>query len=336
MNTVPASLRGYRADLVAAIDCELEHARPARLRRERRRPWHARRDVLLAGGGAAVVVVALLVLTIVAPWQGSPTILDRAEAALLAPASGQILYERVTIHPIASSSPGTATRVHLWLDSAPPHRFRMTFSGSRPAEVGGTLGSSTGLNYVASDDALYRAAFQFRVGELDLDPAAFIRTALSSGRAKLDGRTTIRGRNVIRIQLSTRFDGRLVSIALYYVDPKTYRPVRLVFPSPHGRVAILSAASWSKNLGKRFPRGTLVVLADPSTWSRLGFPMHPSMFLLGFPGYTVPTLFIPGATVSGPRPHLVFDFEEYRLLAPTADNRKLTSVRAMHPRAEKP
>jgi DNA-directed RNA polymerase specialized sigma24 family protein len=199
-----------------------------------------------------------------------------------------------------------------------------------------TSARQTGLNYVASDDALYRAAFQFRVGELDLDPAAFIRTALSSGRAKLDGRTTIRGRNVIRIQLSARFDGCLVSIALYYVDPKTYRPVRLVFPPPHGRVAILPAASWSKNLGKRFPRGTLVVLADPSTWSRLGFPMHPSMFLLGFPGYTVPTLFIPGATVSGPRPHLVFDFEEYRLLAPTADNRKLTSVRAMHPRAEKP
>lgn len=315
MSTVPANLTRYRIDLVEAIDRELEHARSARLQRGASRRRHFKLRTLLAV--AAVAGTALLVLTVAEPWHGSPTIIDRAEAAFLAPTGGQILYESVTVRRVPASSTGSISRVRLWLDSA-THRFRMTFSGPRPAEVGGTLGSSTGLNYVPSTNALYQAAFQFRVSQSDLDPAAFIRSALQAGRAKLAGKATVRGHEVIRIQFSTWFNAptarRLEPIALYYVDADTYRPVRIVTPPPYGRVAI-------------YP-DTLGVIPEKAS---VGFPMDPSAFLAGFPG--VPTRSFPAipraTTVSAPRAHLVYDFDAYRLLAPTAANRKLTSVRAM-------
>jgi hypothetical protein len=336
MNGVPASLSRYRADLVAAIDRELEGASRARPRRTLARPWHSRWGALLLA--TTLVGAAFLVLTIVAPWQSSRTILDRAEAALLAPSAGSVLYERVTVHPIIFSSRGTVARVQLWVDGARPRRFRMTFGGAWQVELGGSLGTSTGLNYVASDDAFHREAFSFRVRQSDLDPAAFIRAALESGRAKLDGRATIRGRGVIRIQLRTWFNTMvppahvLQPIALYYVDAHTYRPVRLVIPPPQGRVRILpdtDAANPVLDYG-HYPG----VLAEDSS---LGFPIDPGAFLLGSPGYSSPTLLVlpaAGAEAEFPRLHRVYDFEDYRLLAPTAANRRLTNVRAMHPRAE--
>jgi hypothetical protein len=341
MSGVPASLRRYRADLVAAIDRELEGARRARARRTRARPWRSRWGALLLA--TTLVAAAFLALTIVAPWQSSRTILDRAEAALLAPSAGNILYERVTVHPIVFSPRGTVARVQLWVNGARPRRFRMTFGGAWRVELGGILGSSTGLNYVASDQALHQTRFQFRVRQSDLDPAAFIKTALRSGRAKLDGKATIHGRDVIRIQLSAWFDtmdARLLEpIALYYVDAQTYRPVRVVIPPPGGPVVMLAPPS-------RFDPadfsslGSLGFLPeDTSTSSRLGFPMDPSAFLLGSPGYSIPTLPVllgPGQTVSGRSLYRVYDFEDYRLIAPTAANRRLTNLRAMHPRATVP
>jgi hypothetical protein len=208
----------------------------------------------------------------------------------------------------------------------------MTFSGTRRAEVGGTLGSSAGLNYIASTNALYRAAFQFRVSQSDLDPAAFVRTALRLGRAKIFGRTTVRGTEVIRIQFSawyrTPAARRLEPIAIYYVDANTYRPVRVVSPPPYGRIAMspdgqaVRSAAWPSFLktGVTYPEH-----------AGLGFPMDPSAFLAGFPGTSTRSFpVIPQyTTVSAPRAHLVYDFDNYELLAPTAANRRLTSVRAV-------
>jgi hypothetical protein len=337
MSTLPASLGSYRTDLVAAIDRELEAARRARPRRTPARPWHSRWSALLLA--TAVVAAVLLVLTIATPWQSSPTILERAEAALLAPSAGWILHEQVTVHPIIFSSKGTVARVQLWLDGTPPRRFRLAFGGAWQVELGGTLGSSTGLHYVISDHALERVAYPFRVKQSDLDPAAFIRAALASGRAKLDGRTTIGGRDVIRIQLSSWFNSGfppahvLEPIALYYVDARTYRPVRLVIPPPHGRVRILADPNAAEP-SSHYYHG--VFAEDP----RLGFPMDPGAFLLGLPEYPSPTMLLlpaPGyeAEVPGPQ-HRLYDFEGYRLLAPTAANRKLTDVRAVHSRAGPP
>lgn len=336
MNTLPASLRTYRADLVSAIDRELGQVRPTRPRVTHHRPWKSRWGLLLMA--TSVGVAAILVLTIAAPWRGSPTILERAEAALLAPAAGQILYESVTVHSVPARSPGGLTHVRLWLDSSPPRRFRMTYSGSRVAEIGGTLGTSKGLYYVAADEALYRAAFLVHIRQSDLDPAAFIRAALRSGRARVVGETTIRGRKVMRIEVIMRFNPpvgpRLIPIALYYADADTYRPVRLVIPPPHGRVVIYGGQT-ANGMAPAFPPGTIAMsLSDFIADSGLGFPMDASVFLVGFPGYAVPDLpFLPMATATGPKPHAVYDFDDYQLLAPTTANRRLTSVQAVHANA---
>src|SRR5262249_30641575 len=50
-----------------------------------------------------------------------------------------------------------------------------------------------------------------------------------SGRAQLDGSATVRGQNVLRIRLTARRFGRDETDALYFVDPHTYRPIRIVF-----------------------------------------------------------------------------------------------------------
>jgi len=292
--------------LVGSLDGEVgdwddvleRSAKPVRVAEQgpihrRRRPWHSSRGLLLIG--AAAVVTTLVVLIVESPWRGSPTILDRAAAAVLTASPGQILYESIAIHPSGSSSQGDVTHVHVWVDGASPHRFRVRFDGSRPADVGGRLGGVTGLSYAFSDDVLDPVAFQFPVSQSALDPAAFIRTALISGRAQVDGRTTIRGREVTRIRVSWRAFGRLVPIALYFVDVHTYRPVRVV-----------------------------ITAARPSAY-RLGFPLTSITFLPygGFSGAKGP-----------PLRALVYDFLEYRYLAATDANRKLTSVRAAHPRAK--
>jgi hypothetical protein len=336
MSSVPVSLRRYRADLVVAIDRELADARRARPPRALPRPWPRWGALLLA---TAVVAAAFVVFTTVAPWQSSPTILDRAEAALLAPSAGQILYERVTVHPIVFSPRGTVGRVQLWLDGARPHRFRMTFTGAWQAELGGTLETSNGLNFLASE--IHKATFPFRVTQADLDPASFIRTALASGRAEVDGRATIRGRNVIRIQLSawfTTMKGRVLApIALYYVDVHTYRPVRVVIPPPNGRVALFVLPDMADPIDFSSTKWHVGWPEDKRASLSLGVPMDPSDFLVGFPEYPSAAIpVIPAEDAPGPKLHRVYDFEDYRLLAPTAANRRLANLRAMHPHADVP
>jgi hypothetical protein len=304
MSTVPTSLTRYRSDLVAAIDRELGEARRA-WQRTRPRQWHPRWGALLLA--TATVAVASLVVTVATPWHSSPGILDRAQAALPAPSAGQILYEKVTVRPIVFSSLGTVGHVRLWVDGARPRRFRMTFGGAWQVELGGTLGASKGLTYAASDRALHSATFPFRVRQSDLDPAAFIRPALESGRATLDGRATIRGRDVIRIQLRAWFDSF----------------------SPPARIQLLLDADAANPALDYYPG----VLAEDSS---IGFPIDPGSFLPGSPGYSSPTLLVlpgRGSEASFPKLHRMYDFEEYRLLVPTAANRRMANVRAMHPHA---
>jgi hypothetical protein len=199
------------------------HTVEGSLLRRRRRPWRSGGGALLLG--ATVIVTALVVLIVASSWRGGPTILERAAAALPAPTSGQILYESIALrfkgHPV--------THIHLGLAGAPPHRFRVTSDGIPTADVGGTLRGVTGLSYDSSSGDLIPVAFGFRVSQSDLDPAAFIRAALASGRAQLDGKTTIRGHDVLRIRVNSNLYGRSVLIALYFVDAHTYRPLRVVF-----------------------------------------------------------------------------------------------------------
>ena len=325
MNAIPASLRMYRDDLVGAIDRELERPHPARLRRA---PWASKRRILLAG--AAVTGTVLLALIVAAPWQGNPTLLERAEAALLVPGGDQILHESISVQSSTTGYRRSATRVNVWLDGALSHRFRITFSGSRKAEVGGTLGSTTGLYYAASDNVLHPWHFLWRVRQSDLDPATFIRAAIREGRAEFAGRTTLHGTRVIRFRVSEWFEtprGRLlVPVALYYVDAKTYRPVRVAINPPQAHhLVILSGTLTQKEISKLPPDTLVIAPENPGRRLRLGFPLDPSFFLVGEAGYPTPTL----------PPHAVYDFEDYRLVAPAPGSHTLASVRAMHPHAKR-
>lgn len=222
--------------------------------RERRRPWRSRRGrVLLATAVTAAAVVALVVES---PWRSGPSILDRAAAAIVAPGSGQILSESIAIH--GSSDPrGLVVHVKVWIDGARPHRFRVTVDGPRnipgvPVELGGTLGRSEGLSYSALDHVLDPVVFELPVKQSHLDPAAFIKAALTSGRAKPDGKTTLQGREVIRIRVISHRYGKPETVAIYFVDAHTYRPVRIVITQRGGFLV----------LGFRLPN--LSVIQTPS------------------------------------------------------------------------
>jgi len=188
--------------------------------------------------GIAVVVTALVLLTVASPWRGGPSILERAAAAITSPTSGQILYESIVIHPSSPRAGAPVVHVRVWLSGASHGRFRMTMDGSQPVDLGGTVGSAEGLSYAFSDHVLDPVAFQFPVSQAVLDPAAWIKKALTSGRAQVDGKTTVRGHDVVRIRVSARLYDRLEPIALDFVDAHTYRPVRIAITSNVGRARL--------------------------------------------------------------------------------------------------
>jgi hypothetical protein len=205
-------------------------------RREIRVRGRRRRAGLLLLAATAVAAVALAV---VSPWQGGASVVDRAAAAILAaPSSGQVLYERITLrHVWGSPPPGRRLKVpvfsvpvDVWMDGR-AHVFRATFGASPPltsaVEVGGRIGSSNGLTHTGSANELSAAAFPAPVTQAVLDPAAFVKAALTSGRAEADGKATIGGREVLRIRIASPDAGTSKPLALLFVDEHTYRPVRV-------------------------------------------------------------------------------------------------------------
>jgi hypothetical protein len=216
------------------------------------------RRVLLFAAAGALTAVVLLAAT--APWRGGPSVLDRAAAAIASPGPGQILFESITIHgtPMIPPErlrallphwpPGVprppyrlVAHVNVWMAGASPYRFRLTEAGSQsgrlggrlvtmhlpPTEIGSTLGAVQGLGYDAAAQDLYPLAFDSPVGRLQLDVAGLIRQAIRSGRARVDGTAVVVGRSVVRIRVFADVYGRLQTVALYFVDAKTFRPVRV-------------------------------------------------------------------------------------------------------------
>jgi hypothetical protein len=281
----------------------------------RRRSWPPQPRYLLAGA-LAVVVAAVVSLTVAAPWQGGPSILDRAAAAILTPNSRQILYERITFRPsgfVQSLTPprrmpqGPTVQIRAWVDGGGPRNFRIrtdnphgkSFSPDGqtvvtwPSDFGGNVGSADGLSYSFTDRNLVPVPFFAPITKAILDPAAYVKASLTSGRAKVDGSTTIRGRRVVRIRIFSRPYSRTVTSALFLVDARTYRPVRIEL-----------------NAGLPFR-------------SRVGYPLTCLTFAMIYGCNNNP----------GPHAMWVYDFTDYRYLPRTAANRKLTNIHAMHPSA---
>jgi hypothetical protein len=256
-----------------------------------------RRLVLLAAALGAALLVAV---TIASPWRGGPTILERAAAAMTGPGSNQVLYESVTVHARASSGTRAVTHLQLWLTGTRLRRFRVLIHGTpstSPIDVGGTLGNTSGLSYSAAQNVIDPVTFPSPLTQADLDPAGFIRAAIASGHARVDGTTTIAGRKVIRILVTSRLFGRVVATTFYFVDAHTYQPVR---------VTVSAAVPNASPPG--FPLASITALPY-GRFSGLGPPRSAH--------YTY-----------------VYDFAEFRYLASTPGNLKLGNVQAQHPNAK--
>jgi hypothetical protein len=158
--------------------------------------------------------------------------------------------------------------------------------GRGAAEVGGTLGATSGLAFAPRQGVLSPMIFLLPVSRWVLDPADFVRGALTSGRARSDGKATIGGRETLRIKIG--------SLARLYVDPRTYRPVRVEIDNRY-------ATFYSR---QTLPISCIAPLLD---YSCLGQP--------------------PGG-------YWIYDFKEYRFLPSSPANRKLADIDAMHPGAE--
>jgi hypothetical protein len=288
------------------------------------------RSSFLLVGAAASVAVALVALATNAPWRGGPTIIDRAAAAIAVPSSGQILYESISVHvtlplrrrgvPLRSLPPAAAARIErllragprtwtgharLWIEGASPHRFRFTITGrwghallamppTGPTELGGALSGFDGLGYDTQTRTLYAVAFDVRPTQAALDPAAFVRAALAAGHARAEGTTTIRGRKAIRILVRAEVLGQLEPVGDYYVDARTYQPIRVVVS--HGGY---------RGRGANLPGMPLTSLTVTEQ-----------------------------ATLPPIDGRYVFDFTDYRELDPTTANQKLTNISAMHSQAK--
>jgi len=308
----------------ARLTSDIDRGRPPRSS-ERRPPSPFRR--LLLVGTATSVFIALVALAITAPWKGGPTIIDRAAAAIAIPTSGQILYESISIHvapplrrngvPLANLPPAAVARIkrllrygprswtghaRLWIEGGPPHRFRFTITGrwghssiamppTEPTELGGTISGFDGLAYDPHSRSLYAVAFDVRPTQSALDPAAFVKAALTAGHARVEATTTIRGRKAVHILVRAEVLGHLEPVGDYYVDARTYQPIRVVIS--HGEY---------RGQGANLP----------------GMPL------------TSLTL-TEQATLPPIDGRYAFDFNHYQQITPTAANEKLTDINAMHP-----
>jgi hypothetical protein len=175
----------------------------------------ARRLLVLIG---VIVAASAAALAITAPWSGTPTLLERASAALTRK-PGAVLHEQFeTIETNPRSGKVTRHLTDVW--NGPNGRFRAFLRpgpGGTLDEVGSMSSSGRILRFDPGTNTITDAGFFFRFG----DPVAYIKKALSDGNARDIGRTTIAGRIVeeIRDAPANSDNSRI------FIDPRTYDPV---------------------------------------------------------------------------------------------------------------
>jgi hypothetical protein len=225
-------------ELLAAA--EWQHA-PASVRTGRRK------RLVLAAATLAIAASGALFFT--APWDSSPGLLARAQAALTPPA-GTILHQKFETTWISTDPACTVTRGpnEIWIDQTPPYRYRLldndfplppdgsipdprAFACSRgtASEFGGTLDPRETLRLVPPD-TLIAWSGQFAS---TTDPVQGLRDALRAGKAHNEGKTELNGRTVERIRLEPPTDcpsfkpNCLQAPGYAYVDPETLYPVEI-------------------------------------------------------------------------------------------------------------
>jgi hypothetical protein len=239
-------VRELKRELLAAAERQQRHVAvsagrtrlPARLAGNR---------LLLTSATLAVTAAVALVVT--APWSTSPGFLERAQAALTAPA-GAVLHQKWVVTTTSTEFACTVRHSpdESWVDQTPPHRYRVLLNGPPPPqalnagrralacwngtgpELGGFLDSGETLEFVPPNRLrTVGARFGFPV-----DPVADLRQSLNAGTAHDEGETTLDGRTVERIRIDP--ETRCASPGCprqpfyWYVDPKTFYPVGMEGP----------------------------------------------------------------------------------------------------------
>jgi hypothetical protein len=209
---------------------------------------YRRRTLTLLG---PVAIAAAAVLAITSPWQGGPTILQKARAGIGAPGADTVIYERFGD---ARGSlrlwlqGGTQTRsfrslaeyvvpenlVGRSVPAAPwGNALRVIHSRVVRDEIGGVLGPRHVTEaYVYQDYTNTLIRFTQKPTALtafDFDPVARIRSALVSGRARVTGSTMLHGKRVERIVVVMHDADGHTGSATYYADARTYTPVEIVY-----------------------------------------------------------------------------------------------------------
>jgi hypothetical protein len=237
-------VRELKRELLAAAERQHRQVRVNDARPRSRARVGGSRLLLIAATVAIAAAVALVVTT---PWKSSPGFLERAQAALTAPA-GMILHEKWETTWTSTDPACTVTRGphEVWIDGTPPHRYRLLTNdfgegsggGARAlacwrgtaAEFGGTQDSFDAVRFLPPNTLI---RWKLRYGR-ELDPAKRLREAISAGTAHHEGKTQLDGRTVERIRIDPPSDcpdppcSREPGYA--YVAPETFYPVRTEGP----------------------------------------------------------------------------------------------------------
>jgi hypothetical protein len=217
-----------KRELVAAADRQNGHA-AVRFRRAPPAGKVRRHRLLLAS--AAVSLAAAVALVIAATWSGSPTFLERAEAALTPPAD-TVLHMKWEVtskfEPMSSRTDPACSVIRgpneIWIDLAPPHTYRailddLPAAGSSPRslacssgtvrEVGGKVDLACSpieqTNCTTQDTLEFEPPSTLNVSPLQFvlppDPVTMLREAISAGNAHDEGRAQLNGRSVERVRI---------------------------------------------------------------------------------------------------------------------------------------
>lgn len=220
-------------------------AEAARMERRLVAPLVSHGRLAVAAAVGVATAAAAVGLLLAAPWQQGPGALTPAQAANVlrrvaaatSPKPGWVFHERTV-----TLAPGYPQRTEdIWRQDAPPYRFRTVsqWSDDTPSvEVGGTTEPPRLFVYDAASRRLYRNPPQIplRHGPYQ-DQALALRQQLAGkpvtpqgGRWRVMSRTKLDGRSVYRLTLVMPPPIGYVRLD-YYVDAKTYVPVRVVTPT---------------------------------------------------------------------------------------------------------
>lgn len=245
--------------LAGAGDAEAQPRIRALVRMRKRSHYGALAVFALAGATAAALFLS-------APVSSPPTFLERAEAALAPPGDTVLHYKWMETSSVTNPACSvTRGPNEIWIDLAPPHRYRAILDDPPPAgahpdklactsgtvrEVGGTVDPACSpkeqANCTTMDTLEFEPPNMLRVSPLQFvlppDPVTMLREAISAGYARHEGKTQLNGRMVERIDIDPvpldGFDEVMASACAFpscafgrvYVDPETFHPVEMHAP----------------------------------------------------------------------------------------------------------